>query len=273
MKASFAILGFCISCLAISPLRLPAQDSLFRQDKPVVYPVESFAVNNLGEIYIINTGNQLKKLDEKGDSVGVFNMVNRYGRLSYVEPQNPWRTILYYKDFSTIVLLDKYLNVLTSINLRKQNIFHVNAVTSSYDNNIWLFDEEDGKLKKIDDAGKILLETIDFRLLFDSMPSPRQIFDKSGLVYLYDPAKGMYIFDYYGTFKNKLTFLHWKDFTATGKNIYGYDEKNFYDYSVNSLDVKQYALPPAFKEYTSMKIGNNKLYLLKNKYLTIYSLP
>ena len=190
-----------------------------------------------------------------------------------MEAQNPWKTILYYKNFSTIVLLDKYLNVLTSINLRKQNIFHVKAVTASYDNNIWLFDEQDSKLKKIDDAGKILSETVDLRLLFDSVPSPEQIIDKSGFVYLYDPAKGMYVFDYYGAFKNKLTFLHWKDFTVIGKNIYGYDDRNFYSYSINSLDLKQYALPLVFKNYTSLKVGGNKLYLLKNNYLEIYSLP
>ena len=53
------------------------QDSLFRLDKTIDYPIESFTVNNLGEIYIINTDNQLKKLDDKGDSVGVFNMVNK----------------------------------------------------------------------------------------------------------------------------------------------------------------------------------------------------
>ncbi len=250
-----------------------SQDSLFRLDKTFEYPVESFTVNNLGELFIINTNNQLKKLDDKGDSIGVFNRVTKYGKLSYVEAQNPWRTILYYKDFSTIVLLDKYLNVLTNINLRKQNLFNVKAVTSSYDNNFWLFDEQDSKLKKMDDAGKILSETADFRLLFDTVPSPEQIEDKGGFVYLYDPSKGLYVFDYYGSFKNKLTFLNWKDFTVIGKNIYGYDENNFYSYSINSLDLKEFVLPDVFKNYTSLKVGNNKLYLLKDKYLKIYSLP
>lgn len=250
-----------------------AQDSLFRLDRTIQYPIEYFTVNNLGEIYIINTDNQLKKLDEKGDSIGVFNRVTKYGKLSYVEAQNPWKTILYYKDFSTIVLLDKYLNVLTNINLRKQNIFQVNAVTASYDNNIWLFDEQDSKLKKIDDAGNLLSETIDFRRLFDSVPSPEKILDKSGFIYLYDPHKGMYIFDYYGSFKNKLTFLNWKDFTVIGKNIYGYDDKYFYAYTINTLDLKQYVLPAIFKNYTSIKIGNNKLYLLKNYSLQVYLLP
>ena len=169
-------------------------------------------------------------------------------------------------------MLDKYLNVVANINLRKQNIFYVNAVTTSYDNNLWLYDEQDSKLKKIDDAGKILLETVEFRQLIDSVPSPVKIIDRDGFVYLYDPKKGMYVFDYYGAFKNKLTFLNWKDFTVNGKNIYGYDDQYFYIYITNTLDLKQYTLPPAFRNYGALKIGNNKLYLLKDNYLQIYSI-
>jgi hypothetical protein len=272
MKIIYTILFLLCMYLMLANTAL-GQDSLFRLDKTIKYPIESFTVNNLGEIYIINSSNQLKKLDDKGDSVGVFNMVNKYGRLSYIEAQNPWRTILFYKNFSIIVLLDKYLNMLANINLRQQNFFNVKAVTASYDNNIWLFDEQDSKLKKIDNSGKSLLETIDLRLLFDSVPSPEQIIDKGGFVYLYDPKKGMYVFDYYGAFKNKITFLSWKDFTVIGKTIYGYDDKYFYTYSINSLDLKQYALPAALNNYKSLKVGNNKLYLLKNNALDIYSLP
>jgi hypothetical protein len=247
-------------------------DTIFRFHKVINYPTVSFSVNNLGELYIINTNNQLKKLNDKGDSVGVFNQVTKYGKLSYVDAQNPWKTILFYENFSTIVLLDKYLNVLTNINLRKQDIFSVKAVASSYDNNIWLFDEQENKLKKIDDAGKILSETVDFRLLFDSVPSPLNIVDRDGFVYLNDPKKGIYVFDYYGSLKNRLSFRGWKDITVIEKNLYGFDETYFYSYSLGTLNLKQYPLPAAFKDYTSLKVAGNKIYLLKNNKLLVYSI-
>ena len=247
-------------------------DSIFKFQKVINYPIVSFAVNNLGELYIINTNNQLKKINEKGDSVGVFNQVTKYGKLSYVDAQNPWKTILFYENFSTIVLLDKYLNVVTNINLRKQNIFGVRTVAASYDNNIWLFDEQENKLKKIDDAGKVLMETVDFRLLFDSVPSPVQIVDRDGFVYLYDPKKGVYIFDYYGSFKNKIPFLNWKEIAVIEKNLYGFDDNYLYSYNMGSLSLKQYALPAVFKNYTSLKVGMNKIYFLKDSNLQIYSL-
>jgi hypothetical protein len=246
-------------------------DSLFRFEKSINLPISSFTVDNIGALYLITTGNQLVKYNEKGDSAGVFNEVTKYGKLSYVDSENPWKTILFYQNFSTIVLLDKYLNVVAALNLRKQNIFRVRAVTSSYDNNIWLFDEQDNKLKKIDDNGNILSETVDFRMLFDSVPDPVKIIDRDGLVYLYDPQKGVYIFDYYGTFKSKLTFLNWTDIEVFGKNIYGFDIKNIYKYTAPLPDVVTYKLPTELQNNTAIKISNRKVYLLKNEHLQIYS--
>ncbi|HEY8659256.1 MAG TPA: hypothetical protein VIL78_09470 [Hanamia sp.] len=263
---------FLIFFLAYMPNAKAQDDSLFRFLKKIEYPISSFTVDNLGELYVINTDNQLKKFNEKGDSIGVFNQVTKYGKLSYVEAQNPWKAILFYEIFSTIVLLDKYLNVLGSINLRNQNIFRVKAVTASYDNNIWLYDEQDNKLKKIDDNGNLISESVDFRLLFDSVPSPQKIIDHDGFVYLYDPQKGIYVFDYYGSFKNKLTFLHWTDFSVIGKTIYGFDKENLYKYTPPLPDIAKYKLPVALQNSNSIKLANHKMYILKNQQLEIYSL-
>lgn len=263
---------FLIFFLAYVPNAKAQDDSLFRFLNKIEYPISSFTVDNLGELYVINTDNQLKKFNEKGDSIGVFNQVTKYGKLSYVEAQNPWKAILFYENFSTIVLLDKYLNVLGSINLRNQNIFRVKAVTASYDNNIWLYDEQDNKLKKIDDNGNLISESVDFRLLFDSVPSPQKIIDHDGFVYLYDPQKGIYVFDYYGSFKNKLTFLHWTDFSMIGKTIYGFDKENLYKYTPPLPDIAKYKLPVALQNNNSIKLANHKMYILKNQQLEIYSL-
>lgn len=249
------------------------KDSAFRFINQFHSQVSSFTVDNIGAVYIINTNNQLKKYNENGDSVGVFNQVTQYGKLSYVDAENPWKTILFYENFSTIVLLDKYLNVVTAINLRKQNIFRVEAVTGSYDNNIWLYDEQDNKLKKIDDNGNVLSQTVDFRLLFDSVPEPSKIIDKDGLVYLYDPKNGVYIFDYYGSLKTKLNFLNWTNIEVFGKTIYGFDKQNMYKYNPPLPDLTTYSLPAALQNGTAVKIVNHRLFILKNGKISVYSLP
>ncbi|HAN66531.1 MAG TPA: hypothetical protein DCQ34_09915, partial [Chitinophagaceae bacterium] len=71
-------------------------------------------------------------------------------------------------------------------------------MANSYDNQIWVFDEQEFKLKKISDDGRLLQESADLRQVLDTVPSPVMIMDSDNLVYVYDPSRGFYIFDYYG---------------------------------------------------------------------------
>ena len=164
MKALKKIL-FLLCLCAIYRLMLLLRILLLnsRRSSPADY--SSFTVDNLDNIYLITTGNQLKKININGDSNGVFNEVRKYGTLFSIDASNPLKIVLNYKDFSTIAELDRLLNVLNIIDLRKQGIFNVNTIAASYDNNMWLFDEGESKLKKIDDNGNELSETVDFRII------------------------------------------------------------------------------------------------------------
>jgi hypothetical protein len=270
MSLSKYIPVFLLLCFSYS---LQAQeDSVFKFSKTINGSFSYFNVDNLNYLYLVNQDNQLKKIAPNGDSVAVFNDVRRYGKLYSLDLANPLKILLYYKNFSTVVVLDRLLNIRNSIDFRKQNIFRVKALAASYDNNMWIFDEQDLKLKKIDEQGKVLMETVDCRQLFDSVPSPEQIIDRDGFVYLYDPAKGFYIFDYYGSFKNKLTFTGWGNTDASGKTIFGFSGNKFFSYQQNSLNLKEYTLPAFFGKYSSIRAVNGNIYLLKETGIDIYTI-
>ncbi len=231
----------------------------------------SLNVDILGNIYLITVGNQLKKIKYNGDSIGVFNDVKKYGNPSYIDVSNPLKVLVYYKNFSTVLILDRWLSIRNTINFRKQNIFSVTAIATSYDNNIWLYDEQDNKLKKIDDDGNLLQESTDLRLLVDSIPSPSNITDSDNLVYMYDRKKGFYIFDYYGALKNNLPFLNWENTAVSDNKMYGFLGNTLLSYETNSLNLKKYELPDFFKSYLAIKAINGKVYLLKDDGVEIYS--
>lgn len=245
-------------------------DSLYRFEKRFSYPVVYFTTSPSGELFTINQGNQLKKYNSNGDSVGVFNDVKKYGKLSYVDAQNPWKTILYYEGFETIVLLDKYLKSLGSINLRDKNFFGVKAVATSYDNNIWIFDGRDMKIKKLDENGNLLLASVDLRQVFDDVPDPQKIIDRDGLLYLYDSTRGIYIFDYYGSFRTLLPFKNWKGIFVFGKTIYGFDDSLFYTNTPPLPVADEKPLPKIFLNATQISISPRKAWVLKNDSLSIY---
>jgi hypothetical protein len=246
------------------------QDSVFTPGKIIPGNYSYFTIDNLDNIYLVNNNNQLKKINSNGDSTAVFNDVRRYGKLYAIDASNPLKLLLYYQNFSTIVVLDRFLNIRNVINLRKQNIFNVKAIATSYDNNIWLFDEGAGKLKKVDDNGAMLMETVDLRQVLDTIPAPENIINQDGLVYLYDANKGFYIFDIYGTYKNRLPFLQWSNASVTGKTLYGFSNNQLYQYQLNTLNLKSFVLPASFGQAAQISASNGKVYVLQKDGLYQY---
>ena len=269
LKTTISLLFTLCLCAFVANVNAQS-DSIFQFTRSIPGNYSYFNVDNLDNIYLLTNTNQLKKLNEKGDSVGVFNDVKRYGNPSSIDVTNPLKALLYYKNFSTVVILDRLLNMRNTINFRNRSIFKVQSISTSYDNNIWLFDEQDSKLKKIDEAGGLLQESTDWRVLFDSVPSPTRMIDRDNLIYLYDPEKGFYIFDHYGTFKNRLAFTGWTDVEVSGKNMYGFYNNILYSYELNSLNLKEYTLPSFFGERLAIKAMNGKVYLNKGDRIDIY---
>ena len=247
-------------------------DSAFKFLKNIPGSYSYLDVDVLDNIYLITEKNQLKKIRSNGDSLAVFNDVKKFGNPTLLDVSNPLKVLLYYKSFSTVIIIDRFLAVRNTINLRNQNIFKVKTLATSYDNNIWIFDEQNISLKKINDEGKVLSETLDLRQLFDTVPSPSQITDKNNFVYLYDENRGFYIFDYYGSFKNNLPFLNWKHIAVYGNKLMGFKGDTFYSYEINSFNLKSYKLPDFFKDYIDIKTMNGKIYLLKKTGVEIYDL-
>ncbi|HXD78991.1 MAG TPA: hypothetical protein VN616_14340 [Puia sp.] len=260
---------------------LSAPDAGRAQDTPAGSPfslaltvrqaIVDFDADNLGNIYIIDAGNQLKKLGPRGDSLAVFNDVRRYGNIAAIDVTNPLKILVYYRDFTTIIELDRFLNIINTIDLRKLNILQARAVGLAYDNNIWVFDELDAKLKRIADDGSLVDQSTDFRQLFDTVPDPVSIRDRDGLVYLYDPARGVYIFDHYGTLKTHLDFSGWKDFEVIGKNLLGRDNEKFYRYQPGTLSMKEEPIPASYEGAIRIRIMPAVIYVLKKTGLEVYT--
>jgi len=247
-------------------------DSSFTLVKKIKGEFSAFAVDHLDNIYLLTSTDQLKKLDAKGDSVAIFNNVRKNGKVSYIDVSNPLRVLLYYKDFSTVVVLDRLLNVRSTIDLRKQNIFQVQAIGLSYDNKLWLYDELEHKLKKIDEDGKLLFETSDFRQLFNEAYSFTSVSDQDGFLYLYDILNGVLIFDYYGSLKRKIPLTRLKNFKAAGKFLFGIRNDSLVRYQPDIFHSKEMILPLGLRQAMAINFTANRVYALKNDGLEIYQM-
>jgi hypothetical protein len=253
------IIIFLFFCAA----KVTAQsDSAFTLVKSISGDIVDFTVDNLDNIYILNSRNQVKKLNANGDSVAVYNDVKKFGQATLIDVSNPLKLLLYYKDYATVVVLDRFLNAVNVIDFRKQNIFQVKAIGQSYDNKMWIYDELEGKLKKIDEGGKLLQETPDFRMLLGQAPTPIKIFDENKYVYLYDSLKGVYVFDYFGALKNNIMIDHWQNFKVAGKYIFGSRSGILYRYEISSFRLDDWKMPEQIVKSKAFNFSATRLYAL-----------
>lgn len=258
MRQLTAILLFALLALGAKA----QTDTTFKFVRKLKGDIVAFTVDNLDNIYLLNSRNQLKKFNANGDSVAVFNDVRKFGQATYIDASNPLKVLLYYKDFSTIVMLDRFLNAVNTVDLRKANVLQAKAIGQSYDNKLWVFDDLENKLKKIDENGKLLQETPDFRLLFTVLPQPQKVFDENQLVYLYDSAYGVNVFDYYGMLRNNIMIQDWQNVKVTGNYIYGTKKDTLYRYDIRTTYYDEWKVPAEITDSKAFNFTSSRLYAL-----------
>lgn len=246
------------------------RDSSFLLIRSYNGDIANVAIDNLDNLYVISSTGQVKKLNNRGDSVGVFSGVKAYGKLAALDVTNPLRPLLFYKDFSTVVVLDRFLANRVSLDLRRHNVLQPAAIGLSYDNNIWVFDQYDNKLKKVDENGNLLLETPDFRQLFSTTITPQRIINDNGFVYLADSAQGIFVFDNYGSFKRKMPIKNWSYFDLWNGQIIRLEQNAILVYNPSTFNEQSQKFPPAFRPYLHSFTTRNQLVTFSQDSLRVY---
>ena len=245
------------------------KDSAFVLVKTFTGDIVNVVIDNLDNIYLTSSTGQIKKLGPAGDSLAVYNQVRNFGQPHSVDVSNPLKILLFYKDFSTLVVLDRFLSARATIDLRRQHILQPTAVGLSYDNNIWVFDEFDSKLKRIDEQGNLLSETPDLRIAINQSISPQRIINDNKTVYLADTANGIFVFDNYGTFRRKVALTKWQSLEVFQNQIISIQNGfiSIYD-PATFLERKQKL--PSFIPYLSAFTHANRFVLLGKDSVQIY---
>lgn len=244
-------------------LELQAQDSIHVYlDKKISGVFTVISPDGLGNLLAVTKSGQLRKYNDAMDSVAVYNNLKQLGRLQTIASFNALRTGVYFGQFKTILVLDRFLREINRIDLRKMQLYQVSAVGQSYDNKWWVFDEQDAKLKKISDAAQIELETSDLRILLGENISPEVLFDQQRNIYVYDPSKGVYIFDQLGAFRKKVALLGWKDVQPFGNGFVGVHQGKLMVYANDKFDINSYQLPVELLTAKSLSFASDGCYAL-----------
>ena len=210
--------------------------------KSIPIEANNLQVDELGNAYVLRKDNTLIKYNELGDSIANY-MAIANGELSSVDVTNPLRVMLYYSKFAKMMLLDRMLAPKNELNLRKLNLLNSNVIATSAEGNLWVYDQFNATLNKLDMELNVMIQGNDLRQQLSELPKPSYLIERDRRVYMADSAQGILIFDQYGTFLNTLSILGVQKMQIVGTQIIYQKEHSLIAYDFKNLNETQIPIP------------------------------
>ena len=252
-----------ITLLLLLTTTLLAQDSLFQSPTLLPTPARDFTVDQLQNLYVTKPDNWLVKLNPAG--LPVMDYTNpRLGELGQVDASNPFSIVLFYPEFQTIVTLDRNMVETGQVNLYELDILRTRAVGTASDNNLWVFDEVLGRLKKIGrEGGERLVEGPLLFQLLNRRVAPVFLREHDQLVYAADPEHGILVFDVFGKYLKTLPLTGVERFHFVGPRLVHFSqERGWESFHLRTLLTRPFPLPTAVARTERLQFVVDRLYAL-----------
>ena len=238
--------------------------------------ISSFQVNakyiqadELSNLYIVNQSNQLYKYNSEGKILATLNY-NYNGNISSIDATNPMEIYVFYKELNRVIFLDNNLAYRGEIDLSKNNITQASAIARSYDNGIWVFDNGDLQLKKLDKEGKVFQSSANIKQFTNVDFNPKYIIENTQNVIISDDSICL-VFDVFASFVKTFYFKNLKSLQFTNHFIY-----ETQDSLVNILDFRLglkrvFILNKTALNFKWSYVYENKFFIYKNNTISLYN--
>lgn len=230
------------------------------------------SVDETGNAYVVTTNNILIRYNEQGDSTNYYSAVQN-GDIGFVDALNPLRILVYYPAYAKVVVLDRMLTLKNELNLRKQNLFNTPALAASADGNVWVYDQFNARLKKINDQLDIITQSNDLRQETRTVPTVSFLTERNWKVYMCDSTNGIYIFDRYGNYVNTLSIYKVKKLQILSNKLIYKTKDTLHSWDMNNIQAEDFVLPHSEWTILDAAIVRNTLYVLYADRLVYYNLP
>ncbi|MGB3799985.1 MAG: hypothetical protein WA952_09220 [Lewinella sp.] len=163
--------------------------------------VADFFLDPAGKAYYLLEDARLVTPNPLGENTYSF-YDSSLGSPDYIDVTNPFQILVYYREYGTVVVLDRTLSELDRIDLfANGNIRQPGVIARSYDDGMWVFDNWDFRLLRLNGVGEIEHQTNNLRLQLGISGVPDALFvDKNRVMLYFAVDDRMAVFTNYGKF-------------------------------------------------------------------------
>ncbi len=262
------LLSLILSIL-ISSVFSAQQQAEIKLQQEININAKSFTVDPLGYLYVIN-GTELKKIDLKTNKEKNFSTALS-GKIHSIDVSDPFRTLVFYKDFNRIEWLDKNLSsIVSSISLDDLGYYQVAAVCQSVNGGFWLFDQSLHQIVYIDKNLKTVNKSAQLSEMIDQNSDTDQIYmlEKNDYIYLGINSKEILLFDSYGTYIKTFPLNYKEKFQVNNGTIIYYNGESLNFYNTSSYTEEKITLQEQNTE--QLIFENKRIFIQTKEKITIY---
>lgn len=201
------------------------------------------SLDRRGALYVADADNNLRQYGPEGLLLNTY-APTQPGHVAQVEAWNMTSTFVFNDDRQQVVLLDRFLSLISEVRLADYVDGTVRVATLAPDNRIWLLDESNLVLREFDPATLRLVQNTPLDLIIGrSRPDFRFLRQYQNNTYLVDRSTGVYVFDNLGNYKKKLPFAGLNMVGFRGDEMYYLEAGAVHFFHLYNLTERRVALP------------------------------
>ena len=249
-----------ITGLLLMATTIFSQSLEFKQIADIPLAVRWMEVDKMKQLYLVKDDHTLQKYNTVGTLLNTYNE-NSLGSIHFVDVSNPFRLMVFYQDFATLVFLDRTLSEISRLELSDFDIAQAQAFATASDNNIWFFDNNSYTLKKISTQNKLILESPDMNMMLPDAIRANRLIESSNRVYLNAPELGIIVFDIFGNYIKTIDIKGLDFLQVYEEQLFYINDKTFNTYNLLSFFKSRLDLPILLEGRRQVCISQELIYI------------
>lgn len=255
--------------VSIFPTVILSQATL-QNIKTISTTAKTIHLDQLQQLYLVKANNTLLKFDVKGEQQFEYSN-SLLGDITLVDVTDPLNIAIYYADYQSIVLLDRNLTELQVISLFDLGFGQVPTIGISNNQSIWLYDENDFKLKRIDRQGKVVFESGDLSMNIGRSIQPLQLLERNNKIFVNDPEQGIFVFDLFGQYLYHLNIQDLSSFQVLDNHLIYFENNELKSWNLQSRLESSFAKWKAKEDIQQVLVDQQQhFYVLKKDIIEVY---
>lgn len=243
--------------------------NLSAQKSTLKFKGKQMVTDQFGYYYEI-TDTEIKKYTQQGELYRTYSN-NLLGVIANVDVSNPYKIVVYFRDFTKILILDNFLTPTSEvIDLTTLDLDAATLVCRSYNDGTWYYNSLNFELIRKDQELNTTNNSSNLANLLGKNIQPNYLIEYNNKVYLNDTLNGILVFDIYGTYLKTLPIYGVNEFQVKDKFLIYVNKSNEIEtYDFFTLEANTYK-PLIYNSSVFVRLENDWIYILnKNNQLII----